>query len=159
MALTITEKNRSVFGNKKIVIADIDFDTSYPTGGEGLTAANLGLTGVDFLQVSGKNGYIFEYDYSNAKLLAYTPTIVGAAHTHDFRIIGGTAAAGTDTLNVKALVLGKEEAADKVVAGADEATKGGVVASGAIVAAAATEVADTTNLSAVTGVRVMCIGW
>jgi hypothetical protein len=51
-------------------------------------------------------------------------------HTHDIRIIGGQAAAGTDTVQGAAgdLILGKEEAANALIAGADEATKGGVVA-------------------------------
>jgi len=54
-------------------------------------------------------------------------TFLGTTHTHDFTIIGGTAAAGTDTLNIKSLVIGKEEATNRTAIGTDSATKGGVV--------------------------------
>lgn len=67
-------------------------------------------------------------------------------HDHNFTIIGGTAAAGTDTLNVKSLVLGKEEATNKTVVGADNATKGGVVEA---TAGATAEVANDVDVGVV----------
>jgi hypothetical protein len=69
------------------------------------------------------------------------------AHTHDISIIGGQAAAATDTVFCPAAtdLLGKQEAANALVLGADVATKGGVVAAAAVAAGA--EVASTTDLS------------
>jgi hypothetical protein len=49
----------------------IDFDSSYPTGGESLTATMLQLDEILFVSVQPANGRIFQYDYANSKLLAY----------------------------------------------------------------------------------------
>ena len=47
MAITITEIHRSVFGNKRIVTADLDMDSSYPTAGESLyCASKFGVNGI-----------------------------------------------------------------------------------------------------------------
>ena len=74
MSLGITIKGHNIVGNIRQTIATINFDSSYPTGGESLTARNLALGTVDNLQVFPKNGYMFEYDYTNSKLKAYHPT-------------------------------------------------------------------------------------
>jgi len=85
MALTLTQQSRTIMGNKRAVVYTATLDSSYPTGGEALTAANLGLVSVDFLLAESKNGYMFEYDYTNSKLKAYypsgTPTFTGTAKT------------------------------------------------------------------------------
>lgn len=61
-----------VVGDRRVVIADFAFDSSYPTGGESLTPANLGFTSrIDFLFAEPKSGYNFVYDRANQKLLAY----------------------------------------------------------------------------------------
>ena len=51
MALTITvpDAGRTVIGNKRLVFGTIAFDSSYPTGGEALTATNLGLDKIDHI--------------------------------------------------------------------------------------------------------------
>lgn len=75
MALTVAQVGRStVFGNKKVTVADITFDSSYPTGGEDLNPSALGLAFVDFLVADGANGYNMVYDYANSKLKAYGST-------------------------------------------------------------------------------------
>lgn len=54
-----------------------------------------------------------------------------ATHTHDFRVEGGQAALADqddDRVGIYTDVIGKEAATDVVIAGADSATKGGVVA-------------------------------
>lgn len=79
MALTLSVVKQSVFGDQRIVIADVTFDNSYPTGGEVVDLAALGLIEVNFAQTSNKAGYIVEYDYANKKLIARLPA---AAHTH-----------------------------------------------------------------------------
>ena len=71
MALTVDNAVKTVFGNKRVRVHDVDFDSSYPTGGESLTASDLGLNKVEFLIAESKSGYTFEYDYTNSKLLAY----------------------------------------------------------------------------------------
>lgn len=53
------------------VVKSFDFDSSYPTGGESLTASDLGLGSVVFVLAEPKAGYVFAYDYTNQKLLAY----------------------------------------------------------------------------------------
>lgn len=74
MALTIDSFTRTVFGNKRAVICNVDFDDSYPTGGESLTPTNLGLRKIDWLEAQPTGGYVFQYDYTNQKLLAYQQT-------------------------------------------------------------------------------------
>ena len=78
MALTIDNKE-SPGWTMRPVSAQVDFDSSYPTGGESLTPSQLGLETVAFLIAESKSGYTFEYDYTNKKLKAFTST---AAHTH-----------------------------------------------------------------------------
>jgi len=71
MTLTHSIQKRSTFGNKRVRTVDIAFDSSYPTGGESLTASDLGLSVVDLVIPSPKSGYVFEYDYTNSKIKAY----------------------------------------------------------------------------------------
>lgn len=75
MALTVAQVgNTAVMGNLKAVVADITFDSSYPTGGEDLNPSTLGLSFVRFLVADGSEGYNLVYDYANSKLLAYGST-------------------------------------------------------------------------------------
>ena len=75
MAVAITQpaKQRRVYlnGARTFDIFKVAFDASYPTGGEGLTAANLDLDSIDLVIAPPAGGYVFEYDYTNSKLLAY----------------------------------------------------------------------------------------
>lgn len=76
-----------ISGNQKRTVSDITFDSSYPTGGEPVTAANLGLTHVhtatcDIKAVGGTvNVTNVFYDDANKKLKAFdeTPAEVAAA--------------------------------------------------------------------------------
>jgi len=95
------------------------------------------------------NGFLVRWDTTDKCFHAFYPVNAVAVHDHNFTIIGGTAAAATDALNVKALVLGKEEATNKTILGADNATKGGVVEGGAITAAAGSEVANDVDVGEV----------
>ena len=85
MAITITNPGSSadvpgVSGNIKYVIKDITFDDSYPTGGEGLSATQLGLEEVYIVLISQKSdGYVVQYDYTNEKLEIYEAGADGAA--------------------------------------------------------------------------------
>ncbi len=76
MALTVTITKTDTVGRYlKVKTGSITFDSSYPTNGEALTAANLEFsTDVEFIQVSPAGGLVFEYDYSGSKLKAFYPT-------------------------------------------------------------------------------------
>ena len=104
MALTITNIVRHNLGNKREHEATLAFDSSYPTGGESLVAADLGLHTIQSIAVDPKSGYVFEYDYTNSLLLAYVSAAYAPALT-------GTAPAGTAgvvTDNDSAATLGHQ---------------------------------------------------
>jgi hypothetical protein len=78
MALSLTKVTKTTFGNKRIAVYDVTFDSSYATGGESLAASDLGLKVVEQLVTDGgaKNSsgtslVPVRYDYTNAKLQAY----------------------------------------------------------------------------------------
>lgn len=76
MAISIEISNikKSVFGNKRIVMADLTFSGSdYPLGGVSLTPGQFDLQEIEFLKVNGKE-LQYTYDYTNYKLKAYTAT-------------------------------------------------------------------------------------
>ena len=70
MALTITvpDAGRTVIGNKRLVFGTIAFDSSYPTGGEALTATNLGLDKIDHITFTSD---IVQCYWASDLLLAY----------------------------------------------------------------------------------------
>lgn len=153
MALTITNKETTVFGNKRIRTVEIAFGSLYPTGGESLTPTNLGLAEINILIASPKSGYTFEYDYINFKLKAY--------RSAGFTPAGAVAAPTITTItNATPTAVGTTAGALSQVAGATGIT--GVQAPAftgtAVAQAALAEVTDTTDLSAVTGVRILAIG-
>lgn len=110
MALTVTKKWLSKDrgpedpgGDRiRMMVVSIDFDNSYPTGGEALDLSGDFPILLGVFTDGGKAGYVPQYDYANKKILMYE-------------------------------------------AGAD--------------AAALDEVADTTDLSAITGVKLLAIGY
>lgn len=75
MALTVSLNRPSVFGDAKVASGTITFDSSYPTNGEALTVATLGLSQVDiFLPTPAQdaNGAVsVAYDHTNSKVKAY----------------------------------------------------------------------------------------
>ena len=70
MALTITipDAGRTVLGNKRLVFGTIAFDSSYPPGGEALTAGNLGLDKIDHITFTSD---IVQCYWASDLLLAY----------------------------------------------------------------------------------------
>lgn len=78
MALTIDNKTYSNVGNRNMLTCDVDFDSSYPWGGESFDYTTLGFTGVDKVRIQSTGGCNFEYDYTNKKIKAFTnaPPIV-----------------------------------------------------------------------------------
>ena len=162
MALTIglTGDWLQSAGSRLSSSGTIAFDSEYPTGGESLTPAMIGLGTIENIDIEPKTGYTFVYDHTNKKVLVYEAGAGAAAHTHDLLIIGGQAATTTNEVAHYATdILGKEAATNATIAGADSATKGGVVASGSIGGGALAEVAAATNLATLTGVKFRAWGY
>lgn len=89
MAISAANVDSNVFGSRRVTVTDITLDSSYPTGGEAVTAANLGLSTVLFAicnvkAVSGTvniaNAY---YDQANSKLKIYDETPGEVANAAD----------------------------------------------------------------------------
>lgn len=138
MALTVAVTEVFTNGNKRAVRGTIAFDTSYPTGGEALTALNVGMAIIDEINFTPNGGFHFEYDYTNALVLAFVQGFV----------TGATAVGDT---TVGALVLDTADA--ESVWRAMDTPVSTTVDIGPML-----QVPDTTDLSAVTGVRFIAVG-
>lgn len=130
MSLTKDNLINSALQNKRIVFLEVDFDSSYPTGGEALTADELGMISIDRVLIEPKSGYSFEYDHTNEKVKVLVPIDAGSS----------SAVAGAN--NTLVATTGAVE-----IAGTGNAFQ-----------QVAAEVTDTTDLSGLTGVKVMVIG-
>lgn len=51
MALSFSVNPPQVAGTKRVVRGTVTFDSSYPTGGEAFTAANVGLMAIEHVEV------------------------------------------------------------------------------------------------------------
>lgn len=73
MALAYTVSDSRVVGTEREVRGTVAFDASYPTGGESLSglAAACGLSLVNDVKFFPHEGFVFEWDSANAKVLAY----------------------------------------------------------------------------------------
>ena len=74
MALTIDDVfGPARYGDRFIVAKKVDFDSSYPSGGEALGYGDLGFSRApDYVRARPQAGYSFEYDSTNKKLKALT---------------------------------------------------------------------------------------
>ena len=70
MALTITvpDAGRTVIGNKRLVFGTLTFTGTYGTGGEDLTAGDLGLDKIDFITFTSD---VVQLYWTSDKMLAY----------------------------------------------------------------------------------------
>lgn len=146
MALTPTVIDKWHDGQRIHCVFSLAASGNYATGGVALSFLNKVPTNKDpfHIELKGKAGYVYEYDYTAKKVIVrlgagFTPAGTVAApvftgdalatHNHDMKIIGGQAAAATDTIFAPAAtdLLGKQEAGDADILAADYATKGGVV--------------------------------
>lgn len=94
LSVSLTGDWLSSFGNKKASHGTITFDSSYATGGESLTPANVGLGTLDRIHFNtGEDGYVFEYDYSNETVIAYQPGAAGGAAASDVDVVDDDSAA------------------------------------------------------------------
>jgi hypothetical protein len=137
MALTVTKNlNRveRISRNLGIMVCNVAFDSSYPTGGEDISSVVNAFKEVLSASFEGSGGYVFEYDKTNKKVKALYPQ-------------GGEQ-------------VGSADGGASVDAGATPVTSS--AANGAIVtvdAGIGREVANATDLSALTTVRVTFIGY
>lgn len=191
--VTITKVKKQRVGLMKeslYLVAFGDASKTVPTNGIPLPALGLfGLKQVDFHQLAPVtvNGYAYRYDETNHSIRLFqvpgftpagtvaAPVFSGSAlgaHTHDVKLIGGITA--TEPVAVQSGdTLGKNAATDRTIAGADAATKGGVVGvtggtpagsnsapafTGAAVAAGALSEVPTTHAPAATVLRLMLRG-
>lgn len=134
MALTITIDRKERMGKRYYRSGTIAFDASYPTGGESLTPADLGLRVIDLLLAAPAGGLMFEYDHTNSKLKAIYPT-------------GGSAAPAA-----------LADPAITVPSGATAVTSTAAQPDLTETAGRSKEVANATDLSTITGVRFVALG-
>lgn len=90
MALTVTPVTGASYiaGNKRVRVYDVEFDSSYPTGGEELLAATVGLKKIEQVHPNGPagdsdgtgpaNAVVVRYDHSTSKLQAFESGASGA---------------------------------------------------------------------------------
>lgn len=92
MSMNVKLIRKIKFGNAFGVVAELTGDTSYATGGYGLTAKQLGLNVIEnVLPQSPAGGKFWEYDFANKKIkvleLATTeegaPALAEAANKSD----------------------------------------------------------------------------
>jgi hypothetical protein len=92
MALTVTQKGRdNVIGTRKMIVLDITFDDSYPTGGEALDLTTYVGT-IESVMIEQKGGYQFEYDRTNKKVKVFN-TIMDVV---DSNLVGNANDLGTE---------------------------------------------------------------
>lgn len=63
---------RAVGMQLKVLTGTFDFDSSYPTGGEDFDVSAYFPKGVVAVLPMPKDGYTFEYDKDNKKIIAYS---------------------------------------------------------------------------------------
>ena len=153
-ALTISYKEDRNIADKcghgyKMITGSFAFTGTYATGGETLDLSKLLPTDVHLVMIAPSAGYSFEYDYTNKKVKAYTPA---PSHNHNLLAKGGLTIAEDLGLD-SSQKFGKNAATDRTIS--SSAANGGVVAAAA---AAAAEVANATDLTALTDVRFIAIG-
>lgn len=91
MAVTNTRLISSeVFGSRRVTCTEVAFDSAYPTGGESVSAADLGLAVVDFSITTiksatggGVNVANAYYNKDTGKVLVYDETPAQAANNAD----------------------------------------------------------------------------
>jgi len=141
MALTVTIDEQSIMGSKRVVYGRIAFDTSYPTGGEALTANNLGLGIIDDIcfTSAGRLGYLY---YTDTSLPATTLNVEILCPT------GGTAPASVADPTVNTMSSGSF--AITATASTIALTLG--------VAGIGVEMGNTANCSTLTNIRFVAWG-
>jgi len=71
MALVGTIADVQYWGDLKVTLGTVAFDSSYPTGGEAYRPDIFGLTTLTTLAILPSEGLVFEPDTGNSKVIAY----------------------------------------------------------------------------------------
>jgi hypothetical protein len=81
MAVAVVETKRGVPGDTRELFANVTFDSTYPAGGEPLTAAQLGFPGGTILHLNATTtgGYMPVYNYATSKLQLFGQTAATGA--------------------------------------------------------------------------------
>lgn len=166
MSLTVTLANDWMMnpGDRNAVRATIAFDASYPTGGESLTAEMLGLSTLDFVAIGNKSGYVFEYDYTNEKVLVYgsaAATPAGTISKPTFTVTKGAILASSElglSADVATGTVNNDAIASTLTLTTNSPVSAPTFTGTAIAAAALAQVANATDLATLTGVAVYAIG-
>lgn len=82
MALTVTLTDTGSAGNLRWSRGTIAFDSSYASNGESFTPEDIALKTIDHVTIHPNSGYVFEYDYSNEKVIAFSPDIASTNLTY-----------------------------------------------------------------------------
>lgn len=129
---------------KKLLIGTLTMSNSYATNGDTFDLSSY-LSTVDAVIIPGTENnlkYVAGATVATSKVKAFKSV---PSHTHDLIVRGGAAVAGTNVTQVLTNILKKEQAADATLAGGTDNIQNSLVEK-------ATEVANTTDLSAVTAV-------
>lgn len=156
------------FGNIKAWIGQIQFDSSYPTGGESIPATMwqaFGMLGVLGIHVIGipdatSGGVVVAWNYATLKLMAFRSggfTPAGTIGGNVTVVGGGIGEATGINPDSNAGVLSKAAATNRTIPLATYLGAAPTFTGTAVAAAALVEVANTTDLSAVT-VRCFILG-
>lgn len=185
MALTVTELFKTSAGGRRWHAFLVDFDSSYPTGGEVLTKATLGFAyAPDAVVAFDRLGFSFEHDLANEKLKVLA-AIKTYAVTHDAASRGAvtsgdeamtaTGVASTDvcvghsgpvaqtagTVLTGARVTGADQITGRLTnpsAGTVDTASGSYALHTVAANGAGLELANATDLSALTDVIVWAFG-
>lgn len=109
MAFTITLKEDQGLLDKcghgyKLITGTLLFSASYPTGGEAMDLSKYFPNATHIVFIEPKAGYLFIYDYTNKKVLAYwTP----AGHTAVFAEITNATDLSTTCADVRFFAIGR----------------------------------------------------
>lgn len=104
MAISVSQVFKNIAGRKRQTVTLVTMDDSYPTGGEAVTANQLGLTFVDAAICQTNSGHIAQYDKANAKIMLYYADYDA---TGDGALIEVPAATNVATVVVTVLAWGK----------------------------------------------------
>ena len=122
--LTVTKRFYTTLGTKKMVTARLLFDSSYPAGGEALTAATLGLSNIEWAIVvpdsigadaTGAGPYSFGYDVVNSTVfvcgleedLTWTTAAEDSTGSVSLSFEEMDAATDLSTMKVRIMAFGK----------------------------------------------------
>lgn len=145
MAVTVTDPIEYPLpvGDRFITVRQVDFDSSYPAGGEAVTLAQLGFSRApDWVEIVPKSGFEFEWDAANKKIKVLAPIKKYTAALNP-------ASMATDAVSSLAVTVTGVAATDICLAVQPAAAlEAGIVIQSARVSAANTITVELSNTSA-----------